>query len=303
MLALTLPLSSVKVDEVQIVMASERRPGKPKNEDSVGAVDTMAFVLDGASVPEGMESCCGRTASWYVHHLAARLVTAVCHETVAPLPDVLAGAIAEVAAAHAATCPRTAEHDALGPSSTVAILREHDHHLEYLVLGDSMLLVETAEGVAWHCDQRLLKVSPEVDAQLHARLAEGRGYGDPEFKRLLVEQINRERALRNQSGGYWTAGHDPTAAFESFTGSYQLGGRPGQARRAALLSDGLGRAVTMFGLFDSWGPFLQALAVEGPAACIARVRAAEAADPDGVRYPREYVSDDASGLVVTFIPA
>ena len=74
-------------------------------------------------------------------------------------------------------------------------------------------------------------------------------------------------------------------------------------RRAALLSDGLGRAVTPFGLYDSWDSFLHALAVEGPGACIAEVRAAEAADPDGLRYPREYVSDDASGLVVTFTEA
>ncbi|HEX6678019.1 MAG TPA: hypothetical protein VF486_23755 [Actinomycetes bacterium] len=295
-------MSSVKADEVQIVMASERRPGKPRNEDSVGAVDTIAFVLDGASVPKGVESCCSRTASWYVQHLAARLVAALSRETAEPLPHVLARAIGEVAAEHAATCPRIAEHDALGPSSTVAILRQQDHQLEYLVLGDSMVLVETAEKVDWHCDQRLLKISPEVDMQLYQCLAEGRGYGDPEFRRLLVEQTNRERALRNRIDGYWTAGHEPAAAFESLTGSYQLGDRPGQARRAALLSDGLGRAVMLFGLYDSWEPFLQALAIEGPAACIAKVRAAEAADPDGSQYPREYVSDDASGLVATFIP-
>jgi hypothetical protein len=289
----------VKVDKVQIVMASERRPGKPRNEDLLGAVDEIAFVLDGASVPEGMKTCCGRTASWYVQHLAAQLVATISREPIEPLPDVLASAIAGVAAAHAATCPRGPEHNELGPSSMVAILREHDRQVEYLVLGDSILLVETFEGVACHCDLRLQEVSPEVDKEWQDRLIEGHGYGDPTFRSLLVEQINLERARRNREGGYWVAGHDPEAAFKGLTGVYE----PGEVRRAALLSDGLGRAKELFDLYDSWDSFLHALAVKGPAACIAEVRAAEAADPDGSRHPREYVSDDASGLVVTFASA
>lgn len=63
--------------------------------------------------------------------------------------------------------------------------------------------------------------------------------------------------------------------------------------RAAVLSDDATRLVDRFSLFD-WTDFLGILAEHGPEAIITQVRAAEASDPDGQRWPRGKRHDDAS---------
>jgi hypothetical protein len=74
-------------------------------------------------------------------------------------------------------------------------------------------------------------------------------------------------------------------------------GRPTSATcpgfAAAVLSDGATRLVDRFSLLD-WTDFLGILAEQGPEAIITQVRAAEASDPDGQRWPRGKRHDDAS---------
>ena len=60
-----------------------------------------------------------------------------------------------------------------------------------------------------------------------------------------------------------------------------------------MLSDGATRLVDRFSLLD-WTDFLGIPAEQGPEAIIAQVRAAEASDPDGQRWPRGQRHDDAS---------
>jgi hypothetical protein len=295
------PAGTAEAEDIMLVaMASERRPGKPHNEDHVGVVPPLALVLDGASLPPGMDPCCDRTASWYVGRLAAELVVALAKGHEDGLAETLAMAIDTVATDHASTCDRAAKHEAAGPTATVALVRQRCDQLDYLLLGDSILLVETDQGVSYHSDQRIRAVAPEVNARLRSRLRAGFGYGDEAFQALLLEQVRWELAARNRPNGYWIAGHDPAAALHSLTGTVAVGSEAGQVRRAALLTDGLERAVSVFGLYPSWTALLAGLVADGPAACIQRVRAAEAADPDGRHHPREYVSDDASGVVITF---
>lgn len=127
------------------------------------------------------------------------------------------------------------------------------------------------------------------------------GYDDPAHQQALAAIVEAERRHRNTPGGYWIAAADPGAAAHSLTGACRIGTRPGEARRFALLSDGAERAVTTFGLYPSWEALLDALVTNGPAGCIAAVRAAERDDPDGRQYPRTRRSDDASALICDLV--
>ena len=74
--------------------------------------------------------------------------------------------------------------------------------------------------------------------------------------------------------------------------------RPPPARTtAALLSDGAARAVDPFGLGD-WQDVLTILAAAGPGELIRQVRAAETADPAGLRWPRNKIHDDAAAILI-----
>jgi len=69
--------------------------------------------------------------------------------------------------------------------------------------------------------------------------------------------------------------------------------------RAAVLSKGATRLADRFGLMD-WPGFLDLLDKGGPEALIDRLRDAERSDPDGRRWPRGEVHDDATAVVCHF---
>jgi len=99
----------------------------------------------------------------------------------------------------------------------------------------------------------------------------------------------RQRRHRNHPDGFWVASTDPAAAQHALTDIVPREG----LRRAAVLSDGATRLVDRFGLLE-WPSFLHVLAEQGPDAILAQVRAAEASDPDGQRWPRGKRHDDAT---------
>ncbi len=64
--------------------------------------------------------------------------------------------------------------------------------------------------------------------------------------------------------------------------------------RVLLMSDGVQHGASLLSIYDSDERFVAAVAYDGPETCIRQIRAAEANDPAGQRYPRTKLSDDAS---------
>ena len=102
--------------------------------------------------------------------------------------------------------------------------------------------------------------------------------------------------MRNRDRGYWIAGDDPLAAVHSLTGRYSLTGSATDARRVALLSDGIERAITHLHLYSDSHELLDSLFDPGTLATITRIRHAELADPHGHQHPRTTPSDDAAAI-------
>jgi hypothetical protein len=98
-----------------------------------------------------------------------------------------------------------------------------------------------------------------------------------------------ELAIRNRSSGYWIAAADPAEAEHATVGRIATD----ELRRFAVLTDGASRIVTPFDEL-SWRERLNLAETEGPEAALRRVRAAEASDPLGQRWPRNKRSDDAT---------
>lgn len=91
-----------------------------------------------------------------------------------------------------------------------------------------------------------------------------------------------------------TDGHQPARAAPQIAASASTGTITQSGLRGiALLSDGATRITDRFGLLG-WPELLAVIRDEGPDALIARVRAAEAGDPAGERWPRTKKTDDAT---------
>ncbi len=273
---------------MRVCSASDPAPGRLENEDVVFRFGPLVGVLDGATVPEGFDTGCVHGPAWYVRHLAARIGLAVAARPAATLMSSLAAAILAVRADHDGACDL--DHPGT-PSSTVCLLREGGDQVDYLVLCDSPLVLDTDGGIDVVDDDRLETALADL-RRLAAALPDGETDPVTRFRRAVTVQ----RTRMNRTHGYWAAAGDPDAAYHALTGTVPLRG-PGALRRAVLLSDGASCAVEQFGLFD-WAGLVEVVTVEGPAGLIDRVRAAERNHPDRLR--RRKRTDDASVVLCEF---
>ncbi|MFD7920109.1 hypothetical protein ACFV3R_12900 [Streptomyces sp. NPDC059740] len=271
-------------------------PGNPQhpNEDFVSVAvpaageGGAAVLLDGVTPPEG-DVGCPHGVPWFTARLGGALLELAASRRDMTLPQALAGAVRRTADAHRETCdlshPRT-------PQATVVAVRWSASEVEYLVLSDSVLLLEDTEGrVEAVLDTRLADLPSALLAQRDAVRA--LAHGSAERAGAAAAYGRAVEALRNAEGGFFTAAADPAVAARAVTGS-----RPVDDLSAfAALSDGASRWVEVFHEGD-WTDTMALLHRTGPQQLLDRVRAAEAADATGTAHPRGKVRDDASALYV-----
>jgi hypothetical protein len=269
---------------MHVAFATQPPPGAAVNEDAVAVTDRVVVLLDGASVPHGLEIGCRHGTAWYVGQLGTELLGQLTGQPDQLLTDALASAIQAVASLHADTCQL--DHPG-GPSAAVALLREADQTVDYLVLADTTILLDEPAGIQVISDDRLAQVAVTEHSAMHREAT-----GSPTHQRRYADLVTELRRHRNQAEGYWVASSTPDAAYHALTGSV-----PRLAlRRAALLSDGATRLVDRFGVM-AWPGLFDVLDREGPYSLILQTRAVESSDPEGRRWPRSKRHDDATAVL------
>ncbi|MFE1863000.1 hypothetical protein [Streptomyces anandii] len=226
-------------------------------------------VLDGVTPPRTGTGCL-HSVPWFTARLGGALTELTVSFPDLTLPEILARAISRTAEAHKITCdlshPRT-------PQATVVLARWSAGTLDYLVLSDSVLLLESpAGGVTAVLDDRLARLpraSLATDALIDAE-------------------------IRNKEGGFFTAAADPSVAGRAVTGSVPRSG----VRALAALTDGAARWVEKFHEGD-WTQCVGLLRKEGARALVNRVRSLETADEEERTYlRRSKTHDDATAVFV-----
>jgi hypothetical protein len=254
------------------------------NEDFVAASSSVAVVLDGVTAPPTLGGSCAHGTPWFVAQLGSHLLSSATTQPDKPLPEVVADAITRVAETHGSSCDL---EDPGTPASSVAIVREGDQVLDYLVLFDSVIMLAGPSDLEVVSDRRVDAVAQHEDLATRAH-----PIGSHEHQARVHKLITAQRRWRNQPDGYWVAAANPAAAYEAVTGSWPRS----LVSRAALLSDGVSCLVERYAAGD-WRWLLTALQRQGPRHVISRVREAEHTDPAGLRWPRYKRSDDATAAV------
>ncbi|MFH8980633.1 protein phosphatase 2C domain-containing protein [Streptomyces varsoviensis] len=247
------------------------RPGDPQrpNEDFVsvalpaGGHGGVLVLLDGVTPPPA-DTGCTHGVPWFTSRLGGALLELCAARRELTLAACLAEAIARTAAAHHESCDLSHVRT---PQATVVAARWDEERVEHLVLSDSALLIEHQDG----------SVTPVLDGRIEALAALG----------PVTD------GQRNAEGGFFTAAADPAVVARAVTGTTPRT----DVRALAALTDGAARWVEMFGE-GSWQDCVGVLRKEGPDALIDRVRAVEAADPDGGAFRRWKRHDDAAAAFV-----
>ncbi|MFF7637331.1 protein phosphatase 2C domain-containing protein [Kitasatospora sp. NPDC008050] len=269
---------------MQVQLAGEAGQPGQENEDFAASTPEALVLLDGSGSPTGMESGCRHGTAWYVRRLGVHLLARLTDRPDRSIAECLADAVAETAALHGARCDLA--HPGT-PAASVVAARLHGASLEYLVLGDCLLLLEPRDGpVKVVGDNQPYPAGQELRRALYA--AEP---GSDERAALRLRYALAVRAVRNTGRGPWIAAASPKAAARAETGFVKLTG----LRALAAVTGGAARYAAPFALGD-WPAALRLLAEAGPAALIARVREAEALDPRCERRPRDPAREDATAL-------
>lgn len=275
---------------MRIALATE--PGDPQhpNEDYASVAlpadgqGGVLVLLDGVTPPEGGYGC-RHSVAWFTARLGGAMLELSGSRRDMTLPETLAEAISRTAESHRSTCDLS---HARTPQATVVAVRWSRETVEHLVLSDSVLLLEHTDGaVVPVLDTRLDHLPSAVRALRRTVRALPRG--SAERAAAAREYVRAVEALRNAEGGFFTAAADPSVAARAVTGSTARK----RIRSMTALSDGAGRWVEVFGE-GTWAECAALVAEQGPQALIDRVRAAEAADPEGMSHPRGKARDDAS---------
>ncbi len=265
---------------MRVATATEAGNPTSPNEDWAMASESLIVVLDGATARTG--TGCVHGIAWYAAKLGSALA-GLAADRDSELANALMYGIRFTADQHRDTCDLS--HPGT-PSAATAMLRLRDTALEYLVLGDVTVLIDTADGIQVITDDRVDKT-----ARAEREEADRHPFGSAEKQAALLRMKHAELAARNQPGGYWVAAADPFAAQHAITGEIPLD----NVRRVAVLTDGAARLVALFGLLN-WPDVLDVLEQNGPTELIRRVRAIEGADPSCMKWARNKRSDDATAV-------
>lgn len=268
---------------MRVALASEPAGPDRPNEDFTAAVPGGAVLLDGAGTPAGSESGCRHGVAWYARALGTSLLVEIVDQD-RSLADALSSAITHVRDLHADTCDLN--HPGT-PSATVIAVRLRADRFEYLVLADSVLLLDrTNDAPSVITDDREARVGRELRKPMDALPTD-----TPEHEAARRAYMEALRSRRNVTDGFWVADANPEAAHQALTGTVLRDRLNG----ISLLSDGASRLADRFDL-ASWTDTLKILEHSGPHELIHRVREAERTDPRGERWPRGKTHDDATAV-------
>jgi hypothetical protein len=225
---------------------------------------SFVIVLDGVTQLPDLDTGCGHGPIWLVRTFGRLLAETMAERSGDSLEGILHQAIGRLREAHAPSCDLTNPDSS---SSIVAIVRERDDFLDYLVLCDSMVVLEH--------DNRCVAVTDDRTARL------------PAYDRASVAR------LRNTPGGFWVASTRPDAASHALTGSVKRE----SLRRVLVCTDGVSRLVERFG--RTWPEVFAIVDHGGPRQAIGTVRSAERAVPPPVDRPVK-IHDDATIAICYF---
>ena len=95
---------------------------------------------------------------------------------------------------------RSRENQVVSCPGGAALIRLTEDSLQYLVLGDTTVVVDTTDGIEVFNDDR-------VDTTAQAERAEANRYpfGSAQKQAALLRMKHAELALRDQPGGFWLA--------------------------------------------------------------------------------------------------
>ena len=267
-------------------------PGDPAkaNEDSFGHEAGGAVVLDGATPLGGGLMPGPRDAAWIAQFGARRLLAHLRDGDGAR--KALRGALADAQKSFEALRLMPLQHVWQTPCASMMLAVESGEGVEFLWYGDCAALVKQGDGavtvVGENFDKRAAEAERARTIGREKNLSPAANLSRPE----ILEMLRAARGRIN-SGNSWLFSPEVKAAAHASRRVIRLA--PGAI--LLLMSDGLLALASDYGAYSA-DSLMAAAQGKGLAALGAELRAIEAGDPGGDKFPRFKKSDDATALLL-----
>jgi len=277
-------------------------PGSPSrpNEDAAGGNATCAFVIDGATGLGGksLVGLHGSDAAWL-----AQFAQSSFEQMVRP-----GRAMAEIVEEFN-SCAANVVHEAAHslpiepwnlPVAGFQMVRAEDNGLMTHGLGDCRLFLLDDDGNTF--DTSALRQAAAAERE-GARRALAHAGGFSAYQALAEEpvvrdELRRRRAAYNTAAsGVWTLGVEPEAGRHLASEPLQ----PALPACGLLCTDGFAALVDQYQRYQA-GEFVTAARETGLSTLLDELRRIERVeDPDGMKYPRFKMSDDATAVLFEIV--
>ncbi len=260
------------------------------NEDSSAHDLSAAVVLDGAT-PLGDGLMPGPSDAAWISHFGARRILAHLRDGDGPR-KALRAALADTQKSFEAL-RRAAPQDVWQtPCASMMLAVQAEEGLEFLWFGDCAALLKQGDGAVQIVGETLDKRAAEAGRAQKLAQEKGRPSTD------RAQFIDALRATRNRinSGSYWLFSPDVNAA--SHVSRRIIRCAPGAM--LLLASDGFLALASDYGAYSA-DTLMAAAQDKGLAALGEELRAIEAGDASGAKFPRFKTSDDATALLLALV--
>lgn len=284
------PASSGKTGLTLHVLDSVSDPGGHSNEDLIVHGDNVAWVIDGAtSLSDGVGGASETNIEWLLGLLNTTLSDGGSRSLMDQVTEACAVIHEDFTTRQGSVTPERYE----APSAVGIGIRLSDESLEVLSFGDCQLILQT-QG------DELVYISPESqltaldDTVIELAIAGAQEAEKPwDFARQeLMAQLRANRNLLNNPGGYGAI-----SVFGEFPNPHHYSKKTVTGGTHGLLvSDGFMALATDYGAMSPKEMLISAIR-DGVGPLLTQLRAIEAEDSRGSRFPRLKPHDDASALL------
>lgn len=267
-------------------------PGDPAkaNEDFLAHGAKAALVMDGAT-PLGDSLMPGKSDAAWIAQFGSRRLMAHLNEEKSPR-KALRDALADAEKSFTALRRHPPEDVWQTPCASMMLAVPDANSIEFLWFGDCAALVKQGDAavtvVGETFDKRAAEAERARTIAKEKNLSPAAGLSRPEF-------IGALRTARNRinSGDYWLFSPDARAA--AHVSRRVIKAAPGAA--LLLATDGFLALASDYGVYNADG-LMDAALTKGLAAMGEELRAIEAGDIGGDKFPRFKKSDDATAILV-----
>ena len=257
------------------------------NEDIVGLSPYGAWVLDGATGLNNKNLVSNESdAKWYVNWWNKYL-----HENMKrndSLKEIMKDGIDEITKEYYKLIGDNKVESLDFPSCACSLVKFYEDKIEYLILGDCTLLVNSKGIVETFKDDAISKLDKKVYDYM-AKLENSKNMTFNERKAKVMHIIIENRLKKNTIGGYWSLEFSKEAIDNCVSGFIDIKDNT----KIMMTSDGFSCAHDRYGIFSK-EEIINLANTEGIDYIYKKVREFEKSDDNGVEYPRFKVHDDSS---------